>query len=136
MGTIYRATCPSCEYTSDFHLGVGLNSIRLPFLLRGLSETDRSAVVKMNEEGRIRSVVGTNELVKDCDCSNNTGKQLPLAVKMILTVTDKEGHTHLFGHQCADCGKKLLRYPDIAEPIPCPVCGKSHLKFQTVGHWD
>ncbi|MBR5229317.1 MAG: hypothetical protein IKW01_00555 [Firmicutes bacterium] len=138
MGVIYRATCPSCEYTSDFHLGGGLSSINLPFLLKVLSEADRAAVEKMNEEGRISSVMGTNELVKACDCGvgNNAAGQPPLTAKMILAVTDKEGSTHLFGHKCADCGKELIRYPDITKPVPCPVCGNSHLEFRTIGHWD
>lgn len=130
MGNIYNVSCSKCSYSATLHLGGGLNSIRLPFLLKCLNEKDRSELQKLQEYG-ISHVTGINQMIRRCSCSDGE----PLYEAVIVTATDKDGNLHTFGDVCNECGSPL-EILDISKPFSCPLCDDCSLEINIVGHWD
>ena len=130
MGKIYLAQCSKCDYNIRLHLGNGLNSINIPFLTGCLSEKDALKLDELQEYG-ISQVIGCNQLIKRCSCSNGE----PLYESVIVSVTDKDGKQHTLGNRCTECGK-ALEIIDISKPVPCPKCGEADLTLNIAGHWD
>lgn len=136
MGTVYRATCPKCDYEQQFCLGSGLGGINLLGCIRALSEREQTDIRKMYENREIAHFLVENKLTECCHC--NTPNKLK--DKTIITITDHNRHTLVFGSQCCDCGRELYIYDGEVDKDPdkvaCPSCSESFLIISIEGFWD
>ncbi|MBE6902562.1 MAG: hypothetical protein E7478_08810 [Ruminococcaceae bacterium] len=130
MGTTYKVYCSECGYCGQFHLGGGINSNKLPFILRCLSDKDKLRLQELQEHG-INTAISENHIIKRCSCDD--GELLREA--LIVNVTDKSGMLHIFGNSCTNCGE-ALEILDISKPVLCPKCSEAKLTLNIVGHWD
>jgi len=137
MGEVYRASCPKCGYEKEFYLGSGLMSIKPYHALKALEGKERTYLETLQENGAIDRMMAENLLVKSCACK---GEKPELMQKTLVTATDKIGRQRVFGGNCKDCGKELVRYEGVgtnkAEIVMCPQCAMSSLTFTRTGHWD
>ena len=136
MGTVYRATCPKCGYKEQFCLGIGLGGINLFGCIRALSKKEQIEIRKMHENREIASFLVENKLTECRHCKTLN----KLKEKTIITITDQDGHSLVFGGQCRDCGRKLHIYDGEVDKdtgkVACPSCGESFLIISKEGHWD
>lgn len=130
MGNVYDVKCPQCEYSARLYLGGGLNSIKLPYLLKHLNDEGRGKLKMLNEYG-LRYATGSNLLVRRCCCSEGA----PIYEAFTVNATDKDGTAHTLGLICDKCGR-ALEVLDIKKSVLCPLCNKADLEVKIAGHWD
>ena len=135
MGTVYRATCPRCGYEEQFCLGSGLGGNNLLLCMRALSEKEQTDIRKMYENREIANFLVENKLT-ECRHCNTYNK---LKDKTIITITDYNHHSLVFGGQCCDCGRELRIYDGEIDKDPakvaCPNCAGSFLIIYKEGLW-
>ena len=136
MGTVYRATCPICGYEEQFCLGSGLGGNNLLWCIRALSETEQTEIRKMYENREIASFSVENKLA-ECRHCHTPDK---LKEKTIITITDQNGQSFIFGSHCCDCGQKLHIYDGeehkVTDKVACPSCAESFLIIYKEGLRD
>lgn len=136
MGTVYRATCPKCDYEEQFCLGSGLGGNNLLWCIGALSKTEQIEVRKMHENRQIASFSVEKKLV-ECRHCHTPDK---LKDKTIITITNHNGQSFVFGSYCNDCGRKLHIYNGEehkdTDKIACPSCRELFLIINKEGFWD
>ena len=136
MGTVFRATCPKCDYEEQFCLGSGLGGINLLSCMRALSEKEQSDIKQMYDKNEIASYVVEKKLT-ECPHCNTYNK---LKDKMIITITNQRSQSLVFGAQCRDCGEKLHIYDEEVDKdsakVTCPSCAESFLIIYKEGLWE
>lgn len=136
MGIVYTATCPTCNYKKEFHLGFGLRSIDLLFSAQALSEKEQMDIQKMNDNREISNFLVENKLTECLHC-NMPEK---LKDKTIITITKPNHHNLVFGNKCSNCRKELQIYDSKKDKgidkVSCPCCKDSFLTFKETGLWD
>lgn len=136
MGTVYTATCPTCNYKKDFFLGSGFRSIDLLSSAQVLCEEEQMDIHKMNDNREISKFVVENKLTECLHCNTHES----LKDKTIITVTKQNQHNMVFGNKCSDCGEELQIYDSKKDKgidkVSCPCCKDSFLTFKETGLWD
>ena len=136
MGTVYRATCPICGYEEQFCLGRGLGGNNLLWCIGALRKTEQIEVRKMHENKQIASFSVEKKLV-ECRHCHTPDK---LKDKTIITITNHNGQSFVFGSHCNYCGRKLHIYDreehKTMDKVACPSCGELFLIINKEGFWD
>ena len=136
MGTVYRVTCPICGYEEQFCLGSGLGGNNLLSCIRALRKTEQIKIRKMHENRQIASFLVENKLAECRHC------HIPdkLKDKTIITITNHNGQSCIFGSHCNDCGQKLHIYDGeehkTTDKVACPSCGELFLIINKEGFWE
>ena len=128
MGTVYTATCHTCNYKNDFCLGFGLRSINLVSSMSVLSVEEQTEIQKMIDSKTIANFDIENKLTECSNCNE-------LREKTIITITKQNGSHLVFGNKCTDC-KEELHIHDNIDDVSCPCCKDSSLTFEETGRWD
>lgn len=131
MGTVYTATCATCNYKKDFFLGSGFRSIDLLSSIQVLSVEEQIEIQKMYDNREITKFLVENKLTEcsHCDASEK------LKDKTIITITKQNSHDLVFGNKCSDCNEELRTYENTND-VSCPCCKDSSLTFEVTGLWD
>ena len=136
MGTVYRATCPQCNYEEQFCLGSGLGGINLLSCIRVLSEKEQLHIKKMYENSEISSYLVEKKLT-ECRHCNTYNK---LKDKTIIKIINQHGQCLVYGGQCSDCGRQLHIYDEEVDKdstkVTCPSCAETSLIIYKEGMWD
>ena len=136
MGTVYRVTCPICDYEEQFCLGSGLGGNNLLGCIGALSKAEQIKVRKMYESKRIAHFTVENKLA-ECRRCRTPDK---LKNKTIVTITTYSGQRFIFGSCCNDCGQKLHIYDieqhKVTDQVACPSCKELFLIINKEGYWD
>lgn len=128
MGTVYTATCNTCNYQNDFCLGFGRRSIDLVSSMSVLSVEEQNQIQEMINSKTIKDFNIENNLTECSNCNE-------LREKTIITIIKQNGTSITYGTQCPSCTNDL-RIHDNINQVPCPSCKQSTLTFMRTGHWD
>ena len=135
MGTVFRATCPTCNYEEQFCLGSGLGGINLLSCIRASSEREQTEIKKMYDNNEITSYVVEKKLT-ECHHCHTYNK---LQDKTIITIIDQRGQCLVYGGQCHDCRRELHIYDEEVDKdsakVTCPSCAESFLIIYKEGLW-
>ena len=128
MGTVYTATCNTCNYENDFCLGFGMRSINLVSSMSVLSVEEQTEIQEMIDNKTIANFDIENKLTECSNCNE-------LREKTIITITKQNGTTLTYGTKCTQCTNAIHIHENINQ-VSCPCCKQSTLTFMTTGHWD
>ena len=135
MGTVFRATCPICNYEEQFCLGSGLGGTNLLSCIRVLSEKEQTDIRKMYDNNEIASYLVEKKLT-ECRHCNTYNK---LKDETIITIIDQHHQCLVYGGQCRDRGRELHIYDEEVDKdsakVACPSCAESSLIIYKEGLW-
>lgn len=128
MGEIIRVVCDNCDYEKQLKTGGGMLSIKAAVVEDKLKDEDLAQWKSLKESDKVRFFSWFYELAYCDDC-----KEISSCFNVKIQTTD--GESLCLGGRCDKCHRKLVMLKK-DEDIKCPICGKTTVAKNIVGHWD